>query len=1789
MAGQQQPPIRNRSVVAAAVYGHSGEFAPAGTDLRLPGRGLDLVLVRTYRSSLADRAGELGRGWSASVARRVEADGDDLVYDDGAGMVHRFVRAARGGYTSPDGFYGLLEVERKGVLIRHRYGRSSRFEPIGSGGRIRSIEDRNHNIITFAYRTDRIEIVDTLRRPISISLAKGRLREVRDHAGRTWGYSYDVHDRLVEVVRPATATFPRGTSLRYGYDAEHRLASLTDANGQEWLTVRYDDADRVIEQTHGTGTYSIAYEEIGRRRSPAVRTTCRLKNGTTLVVDHNTAGNAVTRTLSVSRAGFAADDVAGVTGDLVPLVTRSAYNRNAELVARTQPAGNATTWVFAEDDDDPRNQGNCLQATETPAPGAPADQHAIVTSWTFGSRFQVPLSVTDPRGHTTTHRYDAQGNRVATGFAPVTVQPLGGSGPRPAPATLTLEVGYAFNAHGQLLRKTHIDGTVTTYAYYPVADPTGARGRGTATSDPEAICGYLARVTRDAADGRRRNEYRWDAFGNIVAVFDGRRNAARLRYDEMGRLEQVRGREPFGDTIDYRYDANGNEIESVQSFERLELDEATGETVARAGAIRELKAYDVLDYLVARTIAGGDARISERFIRDADERVVRLVQPTGTVTEFEYDERNLLVAWTRAAGTKEAVTERRTYTPAGDVRSETDGNGGTTTHHYDGFGRYAGLTDRLGTRKAQSFDEAGNVVQVAIDGDGGGKPRRRLGAAVRRARPALLQTEFAYDEWSRVVRIDQAWRDPAGKALGASGWDGRDGVASLLLAHLPNGQPGSAWSETGNVASAAYDGLGRVAAVEDLTGEVMSFAYDENGNQTRVTRRGPRSDDGRAESTVHLSYDEMDRLVASGTDDEGPERFRHSALGGVAVHMRASGMDVELLEDALGRRVGQVLVVRDAEGDAGAEAKRIARRLEYDDAYRLTAHTDGAGNRTTYRYDALDRQMGVVYPDGTEATAEYDANGNAIRVVDAGGTEAVNRYDAGDRLVERRTRAAGSDAAATAVEVFAYDAVGRLVRATTAGREIRRTYDSLSRVLTEDQAGRMVRAAYDAAGRPTQLDYPGGESVRRTFDVRGRVTEVVTGSGAPVVSVQYRVGEQIARLVVGGVLEASCTYDRHERLESVTYRRVDTGALVEGYRYAYDDAGRIVNEIRASDGVGERYAFDASNRPIRARYGVADVLDPASPYDLETTYEHFPEGPWRRRRDVDGRGIVITDQAGIVDERNRYRRFGGTRFAYDAAGNTIRKGTDNPGFCLYTYDGQNRLVKAECFDANAQRTQTIGYEYDALGRLVRKTVTDAAGVATETTYTWAGNTLLEEYENGVLVRTYVYGIGSQPARLTVVQNGRTDYLYVHNGRGLAAGLVRADDPNAFAEKYGYEITGGAFVTEVGGMPVGLPERSSTASGVLNSILSGDAFGTLMRDWANGTFSGLDGRHLDPMLAGMLNSNASLTGGTHGTVRQAMGKQFNSYLGMLGLAGRGSHLGQGSHGGQGSTGQPGSGKSTGGSLGGSLMGRKYSLYAADGGSGSLFPSTAQNPAFDFTKGGGGSSGTSGASGGTSTGGAIGQVKSFLDTPVSVGPAGGLETTVGSLLGGVVGGVATGVSSAINGGPPKDSGTGPPAAGEGNQAEKDQKAAAEKAKQEQADRAAAEKATNDKTQKDADAKKKEEEEAAKKKSIVEEGDKYVDPDAQTGAAVGTISPEQIEARLNSRKHPVNPNTGGGSPQIDMSSPPPRHGGVDPTIALFDGETFGGLAIGGGEPENLDRPDRLRPRLRAPPPDRTPDRRR
>jgi hypothetical protein len=133
------------------------------------------------------------------------------------------------------------------------------------------------------------------------------------------------------------------------------------------------------------------------------------------------------------------------------------------------------------------------------------------------------------------------------------------------------------------------------------------------------------------------------------------------------------------------------------------------------------------------------------------------------------------------------------------------------------------------------------------------------------------------------------------------------------------------------------------------------------------------------------------------------------------------------------------------------------------------------------------------------------------------------------------------------------------------------------------------------------------------------------------------------------------TYDAFKRLKR-GYRSV-AGGVTTTYKYGYDAAS---NRVWKFDGAeSHAYAYNSLDQLIQETVGA-------------------------------GEGAVVK------------------AFRYDVFGNLEKEYEDGALRRQYTWDGSNRLVKAELRDANGDLLQTLSYGYDDRGTRIRKQV-DAAG------------------------------------------------------------------------------------------------------------------------------------------------------------------------------------------------------------------------------------------------------------------------------------------------------------------------------------------------------------------------------------------------------------------------------------------------------------------------------------------------
>jgi YD repeat-containing protein len=1434
----QQSPTRNATTIGAQVCSHSGEFSPWVVDFLLPGRGVSFDFTRTYRSGNHEKVGGLGRGWTFTYEQRMTREGNDYVYEDGFGRTYRFVkRPGKKEYISPDGFYSVLLTTPRGTLLRQRHGFTLTFEASEIGGRLALVADRYNNTLAFEYSPTAVIITDPFGRQIALAYAKNRLASVRDHSNRIWQYSYNSDDCLVEVVQPSTQAYPAGPRIKYAYDASHRLSTITDPNGNTFLRTSYDDEGRVARQEHGAGAFEFSYESMGWHAGfPINRTHLRLKNEERVLLEHDADGHVIQHTCFVTAASLGLADLTPAANG-VPLATTSVFNRHGELSRRVYPAGHATNWHYDESQADARARGNLLQTTNTPAPECESDQTVIVTSFTYESKYQQCRSITDPRGYTTRFQYDSLGNMIGKVYPEVTVhRGTAAQNRRHATQVRQLREHYAYNSSGQLVQIIDPRGAVTQFFYYPADDPSGSlllgtddarpgeRGRG--EPPPARRDGYLAKIVRDAARPSARlkikpallsTAFAYDARGNVTTIWDGNGNPTHLQYDAHSRLIRLQSRPPFNDELTVDYDANGNPIQFTTSFVNNAYVRDSGHVMRRTSTISRRHEYNVLNNIVRSTLTGDEAHITEVYIRDASENIIRTVDPMGNKCEYEFDARGLPVLARAGVGTDKEVATRYTYTRSGLVSSVLDARGHKSSHQYDGFQRYCGLTNACGTTKRQSFDAASNVVRVIVTGDPGAMVNEATGVSA--SRPVLLDVTYQYDELNRPVRTTRPWRDViSDQPLGQSQWSGQVGVVDSVVEYADNHSPAKIYFESGIVRALAYDGANRIITVRDGLGESVAANYDANSNPISVERFGPGRTGRRFHQFIRQDFDTLDRIVRRSVNDNAPERFSYNALGLVTTYTDRAGSQTHNLHDTIGRSVGRATLIAPMDGaETGGRQHLLLERVERDDNGCLVARVNAAGARTTYEYDGLNRCVAVTFPDGTSTRYSYDENGNAVRVIDPNSVEVVQSFDDADRLTQRYVE--DPSGGRRLVETYQYDGLNRIVRTTAGDIATGHRYDSLSRLVAETQGDRVILHRYDAAGNCTLLTYPGGDEARRSYDSLGRLTAVRDSRDGLITQYMYRSGEQLRRQTIGRTLRANFGYQSPENwLNEIFYRSAETGEVISGSRYLHDRRGNRVVAMRAQMGrlAGEAYIYDSAARLIEVQHGIERPGHSNDGFAGTITYTLDGVGAWREKTTVDAAGRIVTREEGVTNARGGYQSFGPRVFEYDASGNRVLervRGETGAGGNRYSYDYANKLQNVQCMNADGIVTQSVAYDYDAFGRQVRKRIT-AMNEIREYERVWNGNQLIEEWEQGRLARSFVYGArAEEPVQMTrYLPRGTEKLFYTFDGRSFVTALVGED--GKVVERYDYDAFRQPYLSEVGGHAAAPGASSSTVGNPL---------------------------------------------------------------------------------------------------------------------------------------------------------------------------------------------------------------------------------------------------------------------------------------------------------------------------------------------------------------------------------------
>ncbi|QDQ25733.1 LysM peptidoglycan-binding domain-containing protein [Chitinimonas arctica] len=922
-------------------------------------------------------------------------------------------------------------------------------------------------------------------------------------------------------------------------------------------------------------------------------------------------------------------------------------------------------------------------------------------------------------------------------------------------------------------------------------------GRRTQTTD---ALGNISKLEYDALGNLRaqidalgyRTEFSYDAIGQRIETSDAKKQLSKQGYDAYGNLTSTT--DALGNITRYIYDALGQRTQVIQAngLTTTTAYDATGHALSVQQADSRLLGtsnyvYDKLGRLVKKTDQIGAHTF---YLYDSASRQVGEISADGTVVEMVYNQAGqltrrivndnradaALLAALAANPTSKTLADFNRghaandlpqtlyfYDQANQLQYEVAADGAVTEYRYDKVGQRIALTryakplnlDTLLAALGSPADSAPAKVAAqaaAYGADSANNRQTRYFFSSEGQLQAVLDAEGYLTEYRFDAKGQQT-----GTTRYATATDPAQRAAGTLLQLRP------APAAADQVSRRLYSATGQLEGTIDAEGALVEYRYDTLGNKYAEVRYAhvarnllgaslgdclPTVLNHPENQTTYFRYDALNRLVQ---EEQHPQNivtsYGYDQMGKLTkvVSALSSGEErTKLMRyDSRGQLVAELsgvgsakLPVNPTEAQIAAQIALEGSKHTYDAAGRRIATVDGAGRRTVFFYDAMDRLTHTVNADGEVRQTDYNSRSLEERTV---------------AYATRITAANGLYGLAGGKTTPEFLALVNNLKQTNLDQSVQRSYNLRGQQLqSNDALGLLSAAVYNTFGEATEtrsLKQDGSQTViRSSYDRRG-----------------------LLRTTTQGVATAEQRYDAFGRV----FETVD--ALGKLTKTGYDRAGRIVGVISADgsqrltayDGLGRIYSIrDANGQTTRYSFDSAKrQMTITSPEGVTVTTTHNAHGEQYRIKDGtghvtqyhynrDGQLIskVLADNETAADNRdfdiplsysydragNRVQEFANdivTNFTYDAANRivsrTLAPGLENsPGDAglttTYLLDGIGRAIWSKSPDGIWTRT-----EFDARGR-VKATIVDseydpnavpkagALALRTEYSYTPAG-------------------------------------------------------------------------------------------------------------------------------------------------------------------------------------------------------------------------------------------------------------------------------------------------------------------------------------------------------------------------------------------------------------------------------------------------------------------------------------
>ncbi|WP_163834534.1 LysM peptidoglycan-binding domain-containing protein [Spartinivicinus ruber] len=704
-------------------------------------------------------------------------------------------------------------------------------------------------------------------------------------------------------------------------------------------------------------------------------------------------------------------------------------------------------------------------------------------------------SETDALGYVTRTEYDAFGNIIKA------TDPKGAEGYfyYDANNRLRLQIGpsgYAtetrYNAFGQV---------VETLRYQqPLSGSIGSYDENTALND------LLTQLNSQTGVLSKQNQI--NGFGQITAVTEAGVTET-FSYDAQG--NKLSHTDRNGNTTQFEYDAQGRLIKQYSPQVRVVTNAETG-AVAMQSVVTQYD-YDYLDNKVRTTVGVGSN--------------------TPLITEMDYDPQGRLITQRKAqhwvedgqsGGGKNTIPEvQRRYDAVGNVITETDANGNTSTFYYNARNLVIAKVDGEGYLTEFSYDAAGNKLTERVYDTS-------VGTVYPNSQPVgqgqYRETTFAVDannrevaQYSRTVLmhdIDKGYfygRKAQHQVYDANGnvikvIDGRgnasfnyyDATGNVILTVDPLGY---ATAKSYNPASQQIE---EIKFAQSLTAEQLANLSEQSDPQPLLDSLDKNAANNRI---TRQQYDALGRLI-----ETRQVNVEHQVKVGNEWQTHTGDAITQLLYDANGNNVAIIRKGETTAGEATGPAERID--IGYDALNRKvleqsTGYTAASGETvrqtTSTYYNAQGQQALVVQEqaDGKQTQFElsagdlitrliYDKAGNAIKQIDANGSATELFYDGNGNVVRKRQHLLQADGTTKAVDMrLAYDSYNREVWRDEGIGAIKHVWHNAHGQITGKGINGQIQEyyEYDQAGNLVKTNEKNGAPRLYLYDENGNVSQEI--------------------------------------------------------------------------------------------------------------------------------------------------------------------------------------------------------------------------------------------------------------------------------------------------------------------------------------------------------------------------------------------------------------------------------------------------------------------------------------------------------------------------------------------------------------------------------------------------------------------------------------------------------------------------------------------------------------------------